>query len=95
MRVVNFNKSHYTLQDIVTEKLRNFHVTQLKAFKYDQMDIDPVEIARAEQNEFLVEKILEHRSDHIECRAPEPCCRCERQKVRIMVIGPHNGPELA
>ena len=63
MRVVNFNKSHYTLQDIVTDKLRNFHVTQLKAFKYDQMDTDPVDIARAEQNEFLVENILEHRSD--------------------------------
>ena len=63
MRVVNFNKSHYTLQDIVTDKLRNFHVTQLKAFKYDQMDTDPVDIARAEQNEFLVENILEHRHD--------------------------------
>ena len=63
MRVVNFNKSHFTLQDIVTDKLRNFHVTQLKAFKYDQMDTDPVDIARAEQNEFLVENILEHRHD--------------------------------
>jgi hypothetical protein len=63
MRVVNFNKSHYTLQDMVSDKLRNFHVTQLKAFKYDQMDTDPVDIARAEQNEFLVENILEHRSD--------------------------------
>lgn len=63
MRVVNFNKSHYTLQDIVTDKLRNFHVTQLKAFKYDPMDTNPVDIARAEQNEFLVENILEHRHD--------------------------------
>ena len=63
MRVINFNKSHYTLQDMVTDKLRNFHVTQLKAFKYDQMDTNPVDIARAEQNEFLVESILEHRHD--------------------------------
>lgn len=63
MRVINFNKSHYTLQDLVTEKLRNFHVTQLKAFKYDPMDVDPAEIARVEQNEFLVENILEHRHD--------------------------------
>jgi len=63
MRVGNFNKSHDTLQDIVTDKLRNFHVTQLKEFKYDQMDTDPIDIARAEQNEFLVENILEHRHD--------------------------------
>jgi hypothetical protein len=63
MRVVNFNKSQYTLQDLVTDKLKNFHVTQLKAFVYDEMDIDPADIARAEQNEFLVESILAHRHD--------------------------------
>ena len=63
MRVINFNKSHYTLQDLVTDKLKNFHVTQLKAFAYDGMDVDPSEIARAEQNEFLVDSILQHRHD--------------------------------
>jgi hypothetical protein len=60
MRVVNFTKSLYTLQDLVTHKLKNFHLTQLKAFKYDEMDVDPAEIARAEQQEFLVENILDH-----------------------------------
>ncbi len=63
MRVINFTKSQYTLQDLVTEKLKSFHVTQPKAFNYDEMDTDPVEIARAELNEFLVENILEHRHD--------------------------------
>jgi hypothetical protein len=63
MRVVNFTKSQYTLQDLVTDKLKNFHVTQLKAFTYDEMDTDPVDIARAEQNEFLVESVLAHRHD--------------------------------
>ncbi len=63
MRVVHFHKSLYTLQDLVTDKLKNFHLTQLKEFKFDQMDTDPTEIARAEQHEFLVENILEHRGD--------------------------------
>ena len=63
MRVVNFTKSQYTLQDLVTDKLKNFHVTQLKAFTYDEMDTDPVDIARSEQNEFLVESVLAHRHD--------------------------------
>ena len=38
MRVINFNKDHYTLQDLVTDKLKNFHVTRLKPFVYDKMD---------------------------------------------------------
>lgn len=63
MRVVHFNKSLYTLQDLVTDKLKNFHLTQLKEFKFDPMDTDPTEVARAEQHEFLVENILEHRGD--------------------------------
>ncbi len=63
MRVVHFTKSQYTLQDLVTDKLKNFHVTQLKAFVYDEMDTDPANIARSEQNEFLVESILAHRHD--------------------------------
>jgi transposase InsO family protein len=61
MRVVDFKKSHYTLQDLVTGKNKSFHLTQLKPFKFDEMDIDPAAIARAEQQEFLVENILAHR----------------------------------
>jgi len=63
MRVVDFKKSSYTVQVLVTSKLHTYHVTQLKAFKYDEMEVDPAQIARAEQQEFLVENILEHRGD--------------------------------
>jgi hypothetical protein len=64
MRVVSFNKSHYVLQDLVTSKTRTFHLTQLKEFKFDEMDVDPADVARAEQQEFLVERILAHRKTH-------------------------------
>ena len=63
MRVVDFKKSHYTLQDLVTGKNKSFHLTQIKPSRssFDEMDIDPAVIARAEQQEFLVENILAHR----------------------------------
>jgi hypothetical protein len=62
MRVVGNKKSTYTLQDLVTLKTHDFHVTQtqLKAFNYDQMEVNPVDIARAEAQQRVVEAILEH-----------------------------------
>ncbi len=63
MRVIKFKGSTYTVQDLVTNKEEDYHVTQLKAFKYDVMEVDPVEIARKEQDEFVVEKVLEHRGN--------------------------------
>ena len=63
MRVVHFSKDHYTVQDLVTSKLKSYHITQLKEFKYDEMDVDPAAVAAAEQMEFLVKRILDHRGN--------------------------------
>jgi hypothetical protein len=60
LRVVGFTKSKYLLQDLVTKKESYYHITQLKAFKYDVMETDPVDIARAEAQEFVVEAVLNH-----------------------------------
>ena len=61
LRVVSVNKNTYTLQNLVTLKTRDVHVTQLKPFHYDATEVDPVDIARKEEQEFLVENILQHR----------------------------------
>ena len=64
MRVVNFDKSSYVLQDLVTLKVKTFHLTQLKEFKFDEMEVDPVAVALAEQQAYLVESVLAHRKPH-------------------------------
>ncbi len=64
MRVVHASKSTYTLQNLVNDKLVNYHLSQLKPFVYDEMEVDPVDIARREQEEFLVEKILSHKGTY-------------------------------
>lgn len=61
MKVVKVDKSNYSLQDMVTLKIRDYHITQLKEFKYDSIDDDPIEVARNEQQEFVVATILSHR----------------------------------
>ncbi len=61
LRVVNVKKNTYTLQNLVTLKTRDVHVTQLKPFRYDATEINPVDIARKEAQEFQVESILQHR----------------------------------
>jgi hypothetical protein len=62
MRVVRFRGNTYTVQNLITSKLADYHITQLKAFKFDPMEVDPADIARREEQEFLVEAILEHRN---------------------------------
>ena len=47
-RVVNkydSNKNVYTVQNILTNKLEDFHVTNLRPFIYDDDVIDPIDIA--------------------------------------------------
>ncbi len=63
MRVVHASKATYTLQNLVTDKLVNYHISQLKPFIYNEMEVDPVDIARREQQEFMVERILSHEGD--------------------------------
>ena len=63
LRVVGNKQNTYTLQDLVTGKLKDVHITQLKEFQYDMMETDPRDIARKEKQEFVVEKVLQHRGN--------------------------------
>jgi hypothetical protein len=63
MRVIASKKNTYTLQDLVTNKEYEYHVTQLKTFQYDRNETDPVDIARKEAQEFVVDQVLQHRGD--------------------------------
>ena len=61
MRVVNNDvPNKYTLQDLITLKLSDYHVTSLKKFIYDPAMHDPTEVANRDENTFTVEEILSH-----------------------------------
>jgi hypothetical protein len=63
MRVIRSKKNTYVLQDLVTNKEYEYHVTQLKSFQYDKNETDPLDIARKEAQEFVVEQVLGHRGN--------------------------------
>ena len=63
MRVVNNIGSRYTVQNLVTMKLEDFHVTRLKPFLYDDSVTIPRLVANRDQQVFDVDHILAHRGD--------------------------------
>eukprot|EP00969_Alexandrium_andersonii_P159353 7040487-Alexandrium_andersonii.AAC.2 len=62
-RVINVNGAKYTLQDLVTMRNEDVHVSLLKPFHYDPAETDPLTVALADSNSFIVERILDHRGD--------------------------------
>jgi hypothetical protein len=63
MRVVNFVGSRYTVQNLVTNKLEDFHITQLRPFTYDSEVVDPRLVANKDQQFYDVEFILTHQGN--------------------------------
>ena len=62
-RVVNFVGSKYTLQDLLTSKNFDVHISKLSPFNYDVTRTDPKTIAMDDAQEFLIESVLSHRGD--------------------------------
>jgi hypothetical protein len=62
MRVVSGSNSRYTLYDLVTNKEKDYHVSDMKEFLYDASVVDPLDVARRDHMEYFVEAILDHRN---------------------------------
>jgi hypothetical protein len=62
-RVININKSIYTVQDLITNKLTDTHIKNLKPFIYDPEFTNPTDVARQDQQEFLIDHIIAHNGD--------------------------------
>ena len=57
--------SHESYQRIkfplYTPRPHNYHVSDMKPFVFDSVIVDPLDIARGDQMDFFIEKILDHR----------------------------------
>ena len=58
LRVLSNDQSEYQLLDLITNKKKPYHVSDMKTFQYDPLVTNPVDIARRDYLEFFVEKIL-------------------------------------
>jgi hypothetical protein len=81
--VTAVNGSRYTIQNLVTLKPKDVHVSRLVPYHYDKMRHDPLDAAIRDENEYKVEKILKHRG------APKG----PRKKLQFLVQWTGYGPE--
>jgi hypothetical protein len=63
LRVVNNIGSKYVLQDLITKKLEDVHVSLLKQFHYDSAYTDPEQVALTDKQMFVIEQIEAHKGD--------------------------------
>ena len=61
MQVVDMQGAKYTVRNLVTKKLEDYHITLLREFRYDPRYVDPVKIAMCDEQFYEVEKVLDHR----------------------------------
>jgi hypothetical protein len=81
-QVINFTGSNYTIQDLVTGKNKDTHISNLSPFNYDPEHVDPMEIALKDQEEFYIDSILDHRGD-----------KSRRKNMEFLVRWRGYGPE--
>jgi hypothetical protein len=60
LRVVKGSNSIFTILDLVTNKEKDYHVSDMKPFQFDPLNTNPLEVARKDYLEFFVEAILKH-----------------------------------
>jgi transposase InsO family protein len=63
LRVISGSESKYVLLDLITNKEKVYHVTDMKPFFFNPLTIDPIDVARKDYLEFFVESILDHKGN--------------------------------
>jgi hypothetical protein len=53
----------YTVQNLITNKLEDYHVTNLRLFIYDDQKVDPLEVAMIANNLTIVETVLRRKGN--------------------------------
>jgi hypothetical protein len=62
-QVMDKTDSIYTIEDLVSGKRITTHIHNLRPFIYDPIHTNPLTVAQHNEQEFVVESILGHRSD--------------------------------
>ena len=62
-QVVNYAGSVYTVRNLVTNKLEDYHITNLRPFEYDPLRVDPRKVANVDQDMVDIDIILQHTGE--------------------------------
>jgi hypothetical protein len=62
--VKKLTEGMYTLRDLITMRLKNFHVLKMRPFLFDERTLQPMQVAAADSfDEFIVEQVLDWKGD--------------------------------
>ena len=61
MIVLSYKGTEYQLRNLADNKIHSVHVSRLEVFKYDVATVDPKSVAAKDLEEFIVERVLDHR----------------------------------
>jgi hypothetical protein len=62
-QVVNKRKDKYTLRNLLTNSMEDFHITSLHPYYQNAQFISPQEVILRDKDEFQIETVLAHRGD--------------------------------
>jgi hypothetical protein len=57
-------EGNYVLQDLITQEVRDYHVSRLRPYLYDERTLTPLSVAVTDTlDEFVIEKVIRMRGD--------------------------------
>ena len=91
-RVVGMSDDHVHMQDILDldGKVREVHVSACRPFNFDPKRVLPTDVARQDDNEFFIEKIVSHEDETPVRSKTKPRKECLYFTVRWLGYGPES-----
>ena len=91
-RVVGMDNDHVQIQDVLDleGRVREVHVTACRPFNFDPSRISPREVARRDNDEFFIEKIISHEDETPSRSKTKPKKECLFFVVRWLGYGPES-----
>ena len=89
-RVVGMENDHVQIQDVLDleGRVREVHVSACRPFNFDPTRITPRDVARRDNNEFFIEKIVSHEDETPHRSKTKPRKDCLFFTVRWLGYGP-------
>ena len=89
-RVVGMENDHVQMQDVldIDGKVREVHVSMCRPFVYDPKRVKPRDVARRDEDEFFIERIVSHEDTTPRTSKTKPRKECLKFRVRWLNEGP-------